>query len=149
MGVRTVLVAASGQPCAELSTRLAQCGFGVQVAAGLDAAARVLGEAQPALIVVCAEAAAAPDACRLLRALSPAPIAVVCTRHDEELVVHSLRAGADSVLLLPLSRRELAARLNALLKRGTAVPAGAGGGRNGTNGPRLLVSRRGVGYRLA
>jgi two-component system KDP operon response regulator KdpE len=49
-----------------------------------------------------------------LRALPGVPAVVICPRHDEELIVDALEAGADRVLVAPLSRRELIARVAAI-----------------------------------
>ena len=45
------------------------------------------------------------------------PIIMVTSRTDEEDKIHGLEIGADDYVLKPFSRKELAARINALLRR--------------------------------
>jgi two-component system KDP operon response regulator KdpE len=65
-----------------------------------------------------------PSACERLRDFSSAPIIVLSSSHSEADVVAALQNGADEYLAKPVSHAELAARLQAMLRR-----AGAQNGR--------------------
>lgn len=115
MGSRILLFTASPEPCADLNAKLAQCGFSVHRAGDIDSAALALRARPPAIIIFWAGAGAPIEECRALRSLSDDPILVISTSRHEDAIVSSLEAGADSVLVGPLSRRELAARISALI----------------------------------
>ena len=104
-----------------LTEVLAQSGFIVEQADGLGEAADRLGEASPACIVVSICHPADVELVRDLRFMSGAPLIGACDRSDEDLLIKTLEAGADSVLVPPFQRLELTARLNALLARGRAA----------------------------
>jgi len=109
-------------PDAALSATLAQCDYDVSVARSVAAAAELLAVRSFDIAVV--GAAGAADAERTLAALPGLPVAVICPFDDSETTVRWLEAGADTVLAGPPSRRELAARLDALLRvRQSVLPA--------------------------
>ena len=116
-----LLVQGSHLLTGSLTEVLAQSGFIVEQADGLGEAADRLGETSPACIVVSICHAADVELCRALRFMSGAPLIGVCDRSNEDLLIKTLEAGADSVLVPPFRRLELTARLNSLLawRRGT------------------------------
>jgi DNA-binding response OmpR family regulator len=57
------------------------------------------------------------DVCRIVRAESPVPLMLVTARSTEDDVLLGLDVGADDYLTKPVSPRELAARVRALLRR--------------------------------
>lgn len=117
MGKRILLFNACGELGAGLHAQLAQCGFLVQVVRDIDGAIRSLRESPVAMVIILTGAAPAIDQCRALRMLSSSPMVIIGNGLDEDAVVCSLEAGADSVLSASLSRRELAARIGAILRR--------------------------------
>lgn len=63
----------------------------------------------------------------MIRAVSQVPVIVATARDDEGLIVSLLDAGADDYVVKPFSPRELAARVNGVLRRTTgrqATPPG-------------------------
>lgn len=117
-----LLLDIANEPEAGLGARLAQCGFRVQTASNIESAVRVLCKHSPALAVVQIGDATGVDLHRTLRMLSSVPIMVVCRQRDEDLIVRCLKAGADTVLVAPISRRELVARIGAVLSRSNGSP---------------------------
>ena len=123
MGNRVLVLDASHASGSALGALLVQCGLAVDTADDIDRAADRLRADQPACVLVRVEEAAGAELCRRLRPLVSAPIVVVCPERDEELTVRCLEAGADRVWLASMSRRELAARLGALLARESGARA--------------------------
>ena len=69
------------------------------------------------------------DILRRLRATSDVPVIMLTARTEERDRVNGLELGADDYVVKPFSPRELAARVNGVLRRSTA---------KGTTPPRLL-----------
>jgi two-component system, OmpR family, response regulator len=67
------------------------------------------------------------EVCRRLRARTSVPILILSARDDEVDRVAGLEAGADDYVVKPFSPREVAARVNAILRRssGHAIVEGA------------------------
>lgn len=117
MGEQILLLDATDAADATLSEQLAGCGFIVRVAWDLDEALRELDERPRFGVLLRAEGEAALEWCRSLRLLFAGPLLVLTGGGHESQVVSYLEAGADSVIVEPVSRRELAARLHALLQK--------------------------------
>jgi two-component system, OmpR family, response regulator RegX3 len=85
------------------------------------------------------------EVCRALTARLATPVIVVTARGDEFDRVLLLEIGADDYVVKPFGFRELVARIRAVLRRGTRVPAA-------DDGPRelaaLRIDRRGRHVRL-
>ncbi len=84
------------------------------------------------------------DLCRALRARSAIPIIMVTARGEETDRILGLELGADDYLPKPFNRRELLARIRAVLRRASAPPA-ADGATAGTQlgfGGWILDTRR-------
>jgi len=64
------------------------------------------------------------DLCRRIRADSAIPVLMLTARGDPLDRVVGLELGADDYLPKPFEPRELLARLRAILRRGSGVPAG-------------------------
>ena len=79
------------------------------------------------------------DLCRQLRGLDPVvPILFVSGRTDEASVSRALEAGADDYLVKPFRPQELAARMDAHLRKLAALPAAR------PEGPRDAAPRQSV-----
>ena len=129
-------VAGSQKAEPELDVLLVRCGFHVRSATSIDSAIRMLSEHAPALVVINVGSAESVDADHALRILAGVPVVVVCSGHDAELIVRWLEAGADTALVSPLSRRELNARINAVLGWHSVSARGATGSRMSPVAPR-------------
>jgi len=57
------------------------------------------------------------EVCRRIRQTSDTPVVMLTARRDEADVLHGLRLGADDYVTKPFSARQLAARLQAVLRR--------------------------------
>jgi two-component system catabolic regulation response regulator CreB len=83
------------------------------------------------------------DLCRSLRqqggALAALPIVMLTARSEELDRVLGLELGADDYLTKPFSPRELCARVRALLRRASLVPAAVSGTPHATPAASLLV----------
>jgi DNA-binding response OmpR family regulator len=55
--------------------------------------------------------------CARIREFSDTPIILLTVRSDEDDIVHGLEVGADDYILKPFSPRQLAARVQAVLRR--------------------------------
>jgi DNA-binding response OmpR family regulator len=72
------------------------------------------------------------DALRMIRGISRVPIVIATARDDEAEIIRLLDAGADDFLVKPFSSGQLAARLNAVLRRAN------GGGLTADASPAVL-----------
>ncbi len=61
--------------------------------------------------------------CRRIRAEEDTPIIMLTVRDDEDDIVRGLELGADDYMLKPFSPRQLAARMQAVLRRAGKSPA--------------------------
>ncbi|KPI10289.1 MULTISPECIES: response regulator transcription factor [unclassified Streptomyces] len=78
------------------------------------------------------------DALRMIRGISSVPVLVATARDDEREIISLLNAGADDYLVKPFSGGQLVARLSAVLRRTTHVPAaGPAPGTRGAPAPRV------------
>lgn len=59
------------------------------------------------------------QACTMIRQKSLIPILIITGNTNEEYIVRGLEAGADDYLVKPIRPRELVARVQALLRRGS------------------------------
>ncbi|WP_329389349.1 response regulator transcription factor [Streptomyces sp. NBC_01351] len=64
------------------------------------------------------------DALRMIRGISSVPVLVATARDDEAEIIRLLNAGADDYLVKPFSGGQLIARLSAVLRRTSHIPAG-------------------------
>lgn len=78
-----------------------------------------LEELQPDLVLLnpSSEQEQLLQTCESVRAQTDRPIVVLTEQHDELLVTRVLTAGIDEYLVLPIGNRELAARIDAILRR--------------------------------
>lgn len=63
------------------------------------------------------------DVCREIRRTSDVPIIMLTAKDEEVDKIVGLEIGADDYVTKPFSTRELIARVKAVLRRGTGVPA--------------------------
>ncbi|MDT0331137.1 response regulator transcription factor [Nocardiopsis lambiniae] len=63
------------------------------------------------------------SALRMLRGYSDVPVIVATARGDEPTIVRLLNDGADDYVVKPFSSTQLAARINALLRRSSRGPS--------------------------
>ncbi len=105
---------------------LSEAGFRVTHAAtGADAERRLRRESFDALVLdLMLPDTDGLDLCRKIRAESAVPVLMLTARGDPLDRVVGLELGADDYLPKPFEPRELLARLRAILRRGSAVPAG-------------------------
>ena len=127
MTVRVLLldIADSSEP--QLGSLLVRCGFSVRGANEFENVTALMREYAPALVVINVGSARSIEADQALRAVAGVPVVVVCAGHDADLIVRRLEAGADTVLVSPLSRRELGARIKAVLGWRSGSARGAAG----------------------
>ncbi len=94
-------------------------GYDVSTAANKDEAICAIRERKPDLLMLNASNAGLPinQACRTVRCFSSVPILLMSKEAAEEDVVSALDAGADDYICEPCSRRELIARIRAILRR--------------------------------
>jgi two-component system alkaline phosphatase synthesis response regulator PhoP len=100
-------------------------GMEVEVVETGDAALRVVTEREPDLIILDLNlpVLSGLEVCRILRgrpATASVPIIMLTARTSESDRVTGLDLGADDYITKPFSLRELAARVRAVLRRGTA-----------------------------
>jgi len=102
-----------------LSTFLELQGFSVRTAGSGEAAIAALAMAQPQLIIldVMLPGISGFDVLKTLRQEYDTPVIMLTARGDEPDRIHGLTEGADDYLCKPFSPLELAARVNAVLKR--------------------------------
>jgi two-component system KDP operon response regulator KdpE len=115
VGNRILLLDVADSPDAGLAFQLRQCGFAVRTAADPDSVARLQRNSTPALTIVRVTRADSADLLRALSMLADVALVVVCPNHDPDLVVQCVEAGADTVLVAPRCRGELASRIRAAL----------------------------------
>jgi DNA-binding response OmpR family regulator len=98
-------------------------GFDTQVAADGDAARRLIEEAPPALVVldVMLPGTDGLALCRWIRTRGDLPVIMLTARGDEADRIVGLELGADDYVTKPFSPRELAVRVQTVLRR--AQPA--------------------------
>jgi two-component system response regulator MtrA len=58
--------------------------------------------------------------CKYIRSESDVPIILLTVRGEEEDIVYGLEAGADDYILKPFSPRQLVARIQTVMRRGSA-----------------------------
>ena len=92
-------------------------------AAVLDAFA----ELQPRLVILAMRLPVLDGiaVCRRLRTISGVPIVMLSVLDDQSMAARARRAGADDYIRMPFGADELAARVNAVLRRSSAAQRGA------------------------
>jgi len=119
-----LLLDALETPKNNLGDQLSRDGFVVRTGRDLESTVDLLERAPAAdLILIRAAGAHAIELSTTLRTLCSVPIVVLCVDYSGALAIECLEAGADSVFPECLPRRELAARVDALLRRG-GTPSG-------------------------
>jgi DNA-binding response OmpR family regulator len=110
------------------------CGYSVCTAAsGGEALARQL-EYKPDLIIL---DLMLPDisgerVCEIIRGFSSTPIIMLTAKSEEESFINGLKIGADDYMMKPFSLKQLAAKVDAILRRASGtrpngeVPIGCG-----------------------
>jgi DNA-binding response OmpR family regulator len=129
-----ILVCDLGEPQdGELTARLSHCGFVVERVSDVERGLTKLPSGRNPAVLIRVNDGAARDLCCSLRRLCDVPIVVLCAQADEGLVVSYLESGADRVLTGSPSRRELQARIGAIMA-GRRVRAGS------APGPRVCAA---------
>ena len=102
-----------------IAQRLTSEGWRTEVArdglSGVEAAARIRPDA--VVLDVMLPGIDGLEVCRRIQAENPVPVLMLTARDDETDMLIGLGVGADDYRTKPLSMRELAARLKALLRR--------------------------------
>jgi DNA-binding response OmpR family regulator len=104
---------------ADLVQRLASVGYEV-ISCPLSAPTdRWLEELRPDLVLLTppSELSKLLEACEAVRARTERPLMVLSERSEELLVTRALATGIDEYLAMPIGDQELAARINAMLRR--------------------------------
>ena len=131
MDERRILVVEDERTIAEsVAARLRAEGFAVEIAADGPAGVAAFARGRPELVVldVMLPGFDGLEVCRRIQAERPVPVLMLTARDDETDLLVGLAVGADDYLTKPFSLRELAARVQALLRRqDRAVAAGAAG----------------------
>jgi len=115
----------------------------VEIADAGDAALKAATDAPPDLVILDLNLPVVNgfEVCRILR-MRPAtqriPIIMLTARSSETDRVVGLESGADDYITKPFSMRELAARVQAVLRRGSGAPAAAPAAAV-YRGPQLVV----------
>jgi DNA-binding response OmpR family regulator len=114
--------------CDLLEYNLTNEGLDVVCAEDGERGLRLAAEARPSLILLDLMLPGIPglEVCRRLRARhadDAPPIIIVTAKGEEADVVAGLELGADDYVVKPFRVRELIARVNAALRRGTPPPA--------------------------
>jgi DNA-binding response OmpR family regulator len=120
MGQATVLVVDDERKIRELvRPYLERAGYAVLLAEDATSALATAARAKPDLVVLDLMLPDLPgeEVARALREVSDVPIIMLTARSSEEDRVAGLRLGADDYLVKPFSPRELAARVEAVLRR--------------------------------
>lgn len=115
MGIRTLLFDDGADPDGLAGRQLAQSEFEIDFARDFDDAVRRVHSSPPDLVIIVASRNAAVERCIAIRSVCASPIVVLSPDICDEFIVACIEAGADSCLPSRLSRRELGARLNAIL----------------------------------
>jgi DNA-binding response OmpR family regulator len=117
---RRILVVEDERTIAEsVAARLRAEGFAVEIAADGPAGVAAFGRHRPELVVldVMLPGFDGLEVCRRIQAERPVPVLMLTARDDETDLLVGLAVGADDYLTKPFSLRELAARVQALLRR--------------------------------
>jgi DNA-binding response OmpR family regulator len=126
MAFRILLVEDDARLAKMVADYLAEAGFRVTHApTGADAESRLRRASFDALVLdLMLPDTDGLDLCRRIRADSAIPVLMLTARGDPLDRVIGLELGADDYLPKPFEPRELLARLRAILRRGSGVPAG-------------------------
>ena len=113
-----------------VSALVGSAGHQVVTAYDGDTALRRVAEEAPDLILLdlAMPGRDGVDVCREVRRTSDVPIIVLTGETDELAKVEALDAGADDYVTKPFGRQELLARIRAVIRRRTTLPADAVGG---------------------
>ncbi len=126
--VATVLVVDDEPIVRDVVVRyLRRDGFETLVAADGDTARRLIEEALPALVVldVMLPGTDGLALCRWIRSRGDLPVIMLTARGDEADRIVGLELGADDYVTKPFSPRELAARVQTVLRRAKPVSSDA------------------------
>jgi two-component system, OmpR family, KDP operon response regulator KdpE len=107
-----------------LANRLSERGHGVEtVANAMDGVHRaVSGEFDVIVLDLGLPDLDGAEALRMIRAVSQVPVVVATARDDERDIISVLDAGADDYVVKPYSADHLAARIRAVMRRGSDDP---------------------------
>jgi two-component system, OmpR family, KDP operon response regulator KdpE len=108
-----------------LANRLSERGHGVEtVAHAMDGVHRaVSGEFDVVVLDLGLPDLDGSEALRMIRAVSAVPVVVATARDDERDIISVLDAGADDYVVKPYSADHLAARIRAVMRRGSDDPS--------------------------
>jgi two-component system, OmpR family, KDP operon response regulator KdpE len=107
-----------------LANRLSERGHGIEtVANAMDGVHRaVSGEFDVVVLDLGLPDLDGAEALRMIRAVSQVPVVVATARDDERDIISVLDAGADDYVVKPYSADHLAARIRAVMRRGSDDP---------------------------
>ncbi|MFO1357189.1 phosphate regulon transcriptional regulator PhoB [Plasticicumulans sp.] len=125
MGEKRILIVEDEQPIREMITfALGAAGYTTVEAADARAALALIAERVPDLILLdwMLPGASGLELARRLKKdelTRDVPVIMLTARAEEEDKIHGLESGADDYVTKPFSPRELAARIKAVLRRGS------------------------------
>jgi two-component system response regulator VicR len=122
---RIVVVDRDERTLSGIRERLEREGHVAVTASSAAGALQSIRDRQPELVIIDPSLPDTEgfDACRVLRAATPAPIIVLTAREEEIDKVVALELGADDYMTKPFGMKELVARVSARLRRTrVAVP---------------------------
>jgi DNA-binding response OmpR family regulator len=131
MSQRQVLVVEDERAIADaVGARLRAEGFAVHRAADGPGAVEAARRCRPDLVIldIMLPGFDGLEVCRRIQAERPVPVIMLTARDDETDLLVGLAVGADDYLTKPFSMRELAARVQALLRRVDRAANAAGDG---------------------
>lgn len=128
-----------------LAYALSAHGYRVETASDADGAVKAVEAREPDIMVLDINLPGKDGlwACRKIREFSQVPIIFLSARDEELDRVMGLIIGGDDYVTKPFSPRELAARLDAILRRrpGTAPPGAGAAGGGEAGGPPAATHR--------
>lgn len=120
--MQALLVCDDTDENAILSLVLQRVGVAIELDEDLARAMRNWSSKPADLVLLALHAGSLVEQVRGVRRTTEAPLVVIATDNDEDLLYQAFEAGADWVITRPYSTRLLIQQLRAILRRGQGVP---------------------------
>ncbi len=115
--MQALLICDDPDETAVLALALQRVGLTLATAQGIERAARMFAEQPPDALLIAVRSGRPADLVRRFRRDTEAPIVIVSSSSNEDVLGQALEAGADLVVSRPYSARLLILQLRALLRR--------------------------------